>query len=89
MGEIMDIISYTEARNNLAEYMQKVYDNHEPIAITRQNHKPVVMMSQQDYDGLIETMYLTSTVANKKDLDRALQDIRDGKYAEHDLIEVD
>ena len=85
----MEIISYTEARNNLAEYMQKVYDNHEPIAITRQNHKPVIIMSQQDYDGLMETMYLQSTEANRKSLERALQDYLDGKYAHHDLIEVD
>ena len=85
----MDIISYTEARNNLAEYMQKVYDDHEPIAITRRGNPPVIIMSQQDYDGLIETMYLQSTEANRKDLERAMEDLRNGNFVRHDLIEVD
>jgi antitoxin YefM len=85
----MDIISYTEARNNLADCMNKVCADHSPIAITRRGNPPVVMMSQQDYDGLMETMYLTSTAANRKDLEQALQDYREGKFVKHDLIEVD
>ena len=31
-------ITYSEARQNLAETMNRVCDHHEPVIITRQNH---------------------------------------------------
>jgi antitoxin YefM len=47
----MEAITYTEARNNLARTMDEVNDNHAPIIISRQNGKPVVMMSLEDFEA--------------------------------------
>jgi antitoxin YefM len=74
-----DIISYTEARNNLKAVMDKVWDDSAPVVITRSGGKPVVMMSKEEYDSLCETEYLTSTKANKKALDDGLKQIAGGK----------
>ena len=38
-------ITYSEARQNLAETMNRVCDHHEPVIITRQKSPSVVMMS--------------------------------------------
>ena len=41
----MESISYTSARSNLAKTMEKVCDDHSPVAITRKGEGTVVMMS--------------------------------------------
>lgn len=51
-------ITYTEARQNLAETMNRVCDHHEPVIITRQKSPSVVIMSLEDYNAIMETAYL-------------------------------
>ena len=53
----MDIISYTEARQNLAATMDKVSDG-DVVIITRRKAEAVVMISLEDFNSMQETMYL-------------------------------
>ena len=41
----MDAITYSAARQNLAQTMNAVCENHAPVIITRQKSEPVVLMS--------------------------------------------
>ena len=50
----MDAITYTHARTHLAKTMEKVCDDHDPVIITRQNQRSVVMISLEDYQALEE-----------------------------------
>ena len=50
-------ITYTEARQNLAETMNRVCDHHEPVIITRQKSPSVVLMSLEDYNAIMETAF--------------------------------
>ncbi len=59
--------------------MDKVNDDHEPLIITRERQKPVVMMSLDDFNAWKETDYLTRSAANAKDLLQAIEDIREHK----------
>ena len=40
----MEIVTYSETRANLKAVMDRVVEDHVPIAITRQRGKPVVMV---------------------------------------------
>ena len=51
---IMDAISYTAARANLAKTMEQVCNDHAPVIITRKREAPVVMISLEDYQALHE-----------------------------------
>ena len=51
----MDSISYTAARNSLAKTMERVCNDHAPVAITRKGEGAVVMISMEDYQALEET----------------------------------
>ena len=57
-------VSYSEFQNNLASYMDKVCDGHAPLLVTYQNDRSVVLMSEQDCEGLMETVHLLKSPAN-------------------------
>jgi antitoxin YefM len=81
----MEIISYTKARNNFSDVMNQVCENHTPITIYRQESKPVVLISLEDYNSIEETMYLLSTPNNTKQLYDAIDDLKNDR----NFIKVD
>lgn len=82
----MDSITYTAARNRLAKTMDKVNDDHEPVLITRQKGKPVVMMSLEDFSAYEETAYLQSSARNAARLRRAIRALGAGKGKVRKLV---
>ena len=84
---MMDAISYTTARNNLAKTIDKVNDDHAPIIITRQKGKSAVLISLDDYNAFEETAYLMRNPKNAERLLKAIQDVEKGNYKERGLIE--
>ena len=77
-------VTYTELRTNLREYMDKVCDSHDALLVTRQNARSVVMLSEDEYEGMMETLHLLRSPANAVDLLRSIKDLDDGKGIEHD-----
>ena len=75
-----EIISYTEARNNLKAVMDKVWDDYAPVYITRSGGRPVVVLSQEHYESMTETEYLTRSKANEAELKTALREANKGKF---------
>lgn len=84
----MDATTYTQARKNFAEVMNRVCDDHAPLIITRQNERPVVMMSLEDYNAIEETLYLIKSPRNAVRLTKALQDLGNQKTHKRDLVEA-
>ena len=68
-------------RENLAATMDRVCDDHEPVVITRQQQRSVVILSLEDYKALEETAYLMRSPANARRLLAATKqlDSRKGK----------
>jgi antitoxin YefM len=83
----MDAITYTTARANLANTMDRVCDDHEPLIITRNGQQSVVMMSLEDYNALEETAYLLRAPKNAKRLLEAVASLQSGHGQEHGLAE--
>jgi antitoxin YefM len=75
----MDIVSYSETRANLKAIMDRVVNDHLPIAITRQRGKPVVMVDLDDWNAMQETVYLLSTPNNAKRLMDSIADAEAGR----------
>jgi len=80
-------VSYSELRNNLATYMDAVCDGRAPLVVTRQNARSVVLMSEEEYEGLMETVHLLKSPGNAARLLRAIKEADDGKLSERELIE--
>ncbi len=83
----MGTITYSEARGNLAETMEKVCDNHAPIIITRKNSRSVVMMSLDDYEALEETAFLLRSPKNARRLLESVAELASGGGTKRALIE--
>ena len=81
----MDAITYSTARAKLADTMDRVCDDHEPIIITRNGEQAVVMLSLEDYKALEETAYLLRTPSNAKRLLSAAAQLSAGKGVEREL----
>jgi antitoxin YefM len=80
-------VSYTELRANLAAYMDSVCDDRVPLLVTRQNARSVVLISEDDYEGLIETVHLLKSPANAARLMRSIREADEGKLIERELVE--
>jgi antitoxin YefM len=76
-------VSYTQLRNNLARYMDEVCDNRAPLFVIRQNARSVVLMSEADYEGLMETVHLLKSPGNAARLLRSIKDADQGKLTKH------
>jgi antitoxin YefM len=81
-------VSYTELRANLAKFMDEVCDTHAALHITRQNARTVVMLSEEEYEGMLETLHLLRSPANAARLLRSLESAGKSELAEHDLVET-
>ena len=83
----MDAITYSSARANLASTMDRVCNDHEPLIITRNGEKAVVMLSLEDYKSLEETAYLLRSPANARRLLSAMAQLNAGQGAPRELAE--
>ncbi|MDP5110373.1 MAG: type II toxin-antitoxin system prevent-host-death family antitoxin [Rickettsiaceae bacterium] len=75
----MNYVNYLFFRNNMSRVLDKVNDDHEPIVITRQNAKPAVIISLEDFHSYEETYYLMSSPKNANRLNRSIKEIEGAK----------
>ena len=83
----MDAISCTAARANLAKTMAQVCNDHSPVIITRKREAPVVMISLEDYQAMVETAYLLRSPTNARCLLESIVELEAGKGVARQLSE--
>lgn len=70
-------INITNFRKDIYELLEKTIKYNEPINISTKNGNAVVI-SEEDYRNLIETLYISSVPGLKKDIQEGLQeDLKD------------
>ena len=85
---MLDAISYSEARKNLATLMDTVCEDSDVVVITRRKARPVVLMSLDEYNSIQETAHLLRSPANAERLLESIADMRKGNVAEHSLADI-
>jgi len=84
----MQVINYTEARNNFKTVLDHVCDDYEPTIITRKNGSAAVLISLEEYNSFKETAYLLSTPANAARLAESMEQSKEGELASHPLADA-
>ena len=77
-------VPYAEFAKQLPKYWDK--GRNKPVRIKR-NEDSRVLMSEEEYEGLMETIHLLSSPTNAKRLRSALAQAKAGKLKEHELDE--
>jgi antitoxin YefM len=83
----MRSISAIEFLQNLERHLDSVCESHAPLAVTRQNGEPVVVISLAEYEALEETLHLLRDPINAARLVRSIRDAEAGQLVEHDIGE--
>lgn len=82
-------VNYTNLRDNMKTYMDKVTDDYETMIVTRKNNKNIVMISEESYNNLLENIHVLGNKANYDWLMESKRQLENGVAAMHELIEVD
>ncbi|MDX5980429.1 type II toxin-antitoxin system prevent-host-death family antitoxin [Exiguobacterium profundum] len=64
----MYTIPYKEAREKFEYILEQACEDGETIVVSRKNGRHAVIMSEREYNGLLETIYLTSSPKNTERL---------------------
>jgi antitoxin YefM len=83
----MTSVNLTEFRKNIKKYLDMVIDDYELLVINRRKDKAVVVMSLDEYNSWQATIHELSSKANRDRLDEAIQQYKDGKMQERELLE--
>ena len=82
----MRVVNFTEARSHLKSVLDQVASDADYTIISRRDAEDAVVMSIDQFNGLIETVHLLKSPANAKHLANSIEQYRSGKSEEHDII---
>ena len=82
----MQVVTFSEARNNLKTILNRVVEDADCTIITRRDAGDAVVMSLDYYNSLMETLYLLKTPANAAHLQKSIEQFRQGKATPRELI---
>ncbi len=71
-------VTVTEARQQFFQLLRKSVKGHVPVKITSKDGDAVII-SEEDYEGLLETLELLSLPGMRKSIREAKADIRAGR----------
>lgn len=83
----MQVVNFTEARNNLKSIFDDVYHNSDEIIVNRKNGENVVIISLDQFNAMNETEYLMRSANNKKHILASLKELEEGRGKVRELIE--
>lgn len=82
----MQTLSVSETRANLKAVLDRVVADKVPIQIVRPKGEGVVLVSESEWEGMQETLYLLASPANAKHLLDGIKELDAGLGEEHELI---
>ena len=75
----MRTASFSDFSSNVKNYFNSVIDNCDSIIVNRENNEAAALLSLDEYNSLMETLYLMSSPETMEDIRKAELDIQAGK----------
>lgn len=80
----MTVLTYSNARKNFRRLIDKVNEDSDTVTITN-NNKNAVLMSEADYNSIMETLYLQQSPVNAKHLSQSIAEAENKNIADVDI----
>ena len=78
-------VNYSNYRESLKYYCDRVNDESEVLIVTRKTGGNVVVLSEEQYNNLMENLYLRSNPANYENLVASMDQLKRGAAHTHEL----
>ncbi len=78
-------VNYSNYREALKSYCDRVNDEAEVLIVTRKSGGNVVVLSEAQYNNLMENLYLRSNPANYENLMASVEQLKRGTLQTHTL----
>lgn len=83
----MIAVSYSAVRQKFKEYCDKATRDFETIIITRERGDNVVMLSEAEYNNLLENLYVRSNPEYYNELLQSIEQLKKGRGQKRELID--
>lgn len=78
-------VNYSTLRENLKEYCDSANQDFETIIVTRKSGGNVVLISEAEYNNLMENLYVRSNPEYYNKLLRSINELKNGKIVKAEL----
>jgi antitoxin YefM len=85
----MRVVNFSQARNSLKSVIDQVTDDADYTVIVRRDASDAVVMSLDTFNSLMETVHLLKSPANAAHLARSIEQYRQGKVKQRDLVDAE
>ena len=86
MPQMDKFISVSETKNRLLDVIRQVENEQEVICITRDGVPSAVLLSMEQFEGLMETIEILSDQKSMRSLRRSLKQAEKGRWVSHDAV---
>ena len=80
MAQVDQFVTITEAKNKLLDLIRNIKLRHQVVAITRGGVPTAVLLSMDQFEGLMETIEILSDSKSLRSLKRSLKQAEAGKW---------
>ena len=84
---MMIAATFSSVRQRFKDYCDRATKDYETIIITRERGDNVVMLSEAEYNNLMENLYVRSNRASYDELMRSIDQLKKGKGKTRDLLD--
>jgi antitoxin YefM len=81
----MRVVNFSEARNRLKSVLDQVVNDADFTIISRRDADDAVVMSLDQFNGLMETVHLLKSPANAAHLAKSIEQYHLGHVTHHEL----
>ncbi len=81
-----NILPVTTVKKNLLKLLRQVQEQNDPLIITKDGKAAGILLSPEEYEGLLETLEILSDKKLLKVLRKAELDYQKGKFYTHEQV---
>lgn len=80
-------VNYSNLRENMKTYMDKITNDYETMVVTRKDSKNIVMLSEESYNNMLENIHVIGNKTNYDWLMESKNQLDKGAVSTHELTE--